>query len=46
MVRRKISKMIIDLETNDETINLFFGEWNATRDKKQKMIINYKEYFE
>ena len=30
----------------DETINLFFDEWNTMRDKKQKMIINYEEYFE
>ena len=35
-----------DLGTNDETINLFFDEWNNMRDKKQKMIINYEEYFE
>ena len=39
-------KIRIDLETNDETINLFFDEWNNMRDKKQKMIINYEEYFE
>ena len=39
-------KMRIDLGTNDETINLFFEEWNAKRDKKQKRIINYEEYFE
>ena len=39
-------KMRIDLETNDKTINLFFDEWNTMRDKKQKMIINYEEYFE
>ena len=39
-------KMRIDLGTNDETINLFFDEWNTMRDKKQNMIINYEEYFE
>ena len=39
-------KMRIDLGTNDKIINLFFDEWNAMRDKKQKMIINYEEYFE
>lgn len=39
-------KMRIDLSTNDKMINLFFDEWNAMRDKKQKMIINYEEYFE
>lgn len=39
-------KIRIDLRTNDETINLFFDEWNNMRDKKQKMIINYEEYFE
>lgn len=39
-------KIRIDLGTNDETINLFFDEWNNMRDKKQKMIINYEEYFE
>ena len=39
-------KMRIDLGTNDETINLFFDEWNTMRDKKQKMIINCEEYFE
>ena len=39
-------KMRIDLGTNDKTINLFFDEWNIMRDKKQKMMINYEEYFE
>ena len=39
-------KMRIDLDSDNETINLFFNEWNAMRDKKQKMIINYEEYFE
>ena len=38
--------MRIDLNTDDENINSFFNEWNAIRDKKQKMIINYEEYFE
>lgn len=38
--------MRIDLGTNNEIINLFFDEWNTMRDKKQKMIINYEEYFE
>lgn len=39
-------KMRIDLGTDNKTINLFFDEWNIMRDKKQKMIINYEEYFE
>ena len=39
-------KMRIDLGTDDKTINLFFCEWNTMRDKKQKMMINYEEYFE
>ena len=39
-------KMRIDLGTNDKTINLFFDEWNNMRDKKQKRLINYEEYFE
>ena len=39
-------KMRIDLGTDNQTINLFFDEWNTMRDKKQKMIINYEEYFE
>ena len=39
-------KMRIDLGTNDETINSFFNEWNSMREKKEKMIINYEEYFE
>lgn len=39
-------KMRINLSTNDKMINLFFDEWNAMRDKKQKMIINYEKYFE
>ena len=39
-------KMRIDLGTNDKMINLFFDEWNTMRDKKQKMLINYEEYFE
>lgn len=39
-------KMRIDLDSDNKTINLFFNEWNAMRDKKQKMIINYEEYFE
>ena len=38
--------MRIDLGTDNKTINLFFDEWNIMRDKKQKMIINYEEYFE
>jgi len=29
-------KMRIDLGTNNETINLFFDEWNTMRDKKTK----------
>lgn len=40
------AKMRIDLNTTDETINSFFNEWNSMRKKKQKMIINYEEYFE
>ena len=39
-------KMRIDLNTDDETINSFFNEWNSMREKKEKMIINYEEYFE
>ena len=39
-------KMRIDLGIDDKMINLFFNEWNSMRDKKQKMIINYEEYFE
>lgn len=39
-------KMRIDLGSNNEMINLFFNEWNTMRDKKQKMAINYEEYFE
>ena len=39
-------KMRIDLGSDNETINLFFNEWNTMRDNKQKMIINYEEYFE
>ena len=39
-------KMRIDLDSDNKTINLFFNEWNTMRDKKQKMIINYEEYFE
>lgn len=39
-------KMRIDLGIDDKIINLFFNEWNSMRDKKQKMIINYEEYFE
>ena len=39
-------KMRIDLGTDNKTINSFFNEWNTMRDKKQKMIINYEEYFE
>ena len=39
-------KMRIDLGTDDETINSFFNEWNSMREKKEKMIINYEEYFE
>lgn len=39
-------KMRIDLGSDNEMINLFFNEWNTMRDKKQKMIINYEEYFE
>ena len=38
-------KMRIYLGTNDKTINLFFDEWNNMRDKKQKRLINYEEYF-
>lgn len=39
-------KMRIDLGSDNKIINLFFNEWNAMRNKKQKMIINYEEYFE
>ena len=39
-------KMRIDLCTGDKTITRFFDEWNVKRDKKQKMLINYEEYFE
>ena len=39
-------KMRIDLGTNDKTINLFFNEWNSMKEKKEKIIINYEEYFE
>jgi len=39
-------KMRIDLCTGDKTITRFFDEWNVMRDKKQKMLINYEEYFE
>jgi len=39
-------KMRIDLGIDDKIINLFFNEWNGMRDKKQKMMINYEEYFE
>lgn len=39
-------KMRIDLNTDDETINSFFNEWNSMREKKEKPIINYEEYFE
>ncbi|MDO4963823.1 MAG: helix-turn-helix transcriptional regulator [bacterium] len=41
-----LPKMRIDLGSDNKIINLFFNEWDAMRDKKQKMIINYEEYFE
>ena len=39
-------KIRIDLGTNDETNNIFLDKSNNMRDKKQKMLINYDEYFE
>ena len=37
---------VVFTKNSTEAINLFFDEWNNMRDKKQKMIINYEEYFE